>query len=213
MKYKGITMSHAHWDERYSAVEFVYGTEPNVWLKTQQMQLPLQGHALAVADGEGRNGVWLAQRGLEVLAVDGSAVGLAKARSLSVERGCAHLYHPLVADLLSWTPDVAHFDLVVQCFLHLPPEARRQVHAALVKALVPGGLLVLECFTPRQLAFGTGGPKDIDLLYEPEDLLRDFAALEILHVEEVEVDLREGPFHSGTSAVVRLTARSPRTDG
>jgi SAM-dependent methyltransferase len=203
-------MSQPSWDDRYNTTDFVYGTEPNVWLSQQQELLPHTGRALAVADGEGRNGVWLAKRGLDVLAVDGSAVGLAKARRLAEERQCAQRYSCVQADLLSWEPESSAFDLVVQCFLHLPKAPRMAVHTALVKALAPGGLLVLECFTPRQLAFGTGGPKDAAMLYEPEDLRRDFAGLDILHLAECQVELSEGPLHRGTSAVVRMVARAPK---
>jgi len=196
------------WDERYQGPAFVYGREPNVWLKEQQARFPTQGHALAVADGEGRNGVWLAQQGLHVLAVDGSPVGLAKASVLAAERGCAHRYQTQVVDLVLWEAPAGAFDVIAQIYLHLPEAARRVVHGRLVRALRPGGLLVLECFTPRQLAFGTGGPKDLALLYEPEALREDFVGLEILHLAECEVELHEGSLHEGRGAVVRVLARA-----
>lgn len=196
------------WDERYAGDHFVYGTEPNAWLKSLELQLPSTGRALALADGEGRNGVWLAARGLEVLAVDSSVLGLDKARRLAQARGCAQRYHPQVADLLHLPLPEAQFQVVVQCFLHLPEAARQAVHAASVRAMAPGGFLVLECFTSRQLAYHSGGPKDASLLYEPESLREDFADLQILHLEECVVDLNEGPLHQGPGAVVRLLAQA-----
>lgn len=196
------------WDERYTAEEYVYGTAPNRWLAQQEALLPRTGRALAVADGEGRNGVWLAGLGLEVTAVDASRVGQEKARALARERGCAARYHPVLADLESWDWPVDAFDAVALIYFHVGRDARRVLLRRLVASLAPGGLLVLECYTPRQLAFGTGGPSDPDQLYEPEELRRELAGLEILHLEERELELEEGLQHRGRSAVVRLLARA-----
>ncbi|MFA7332363.1 MAG: class I SAM-dependent methyltransferase [Candidatus Delongbacteria bacterium] len=200
-------MTQTVWDERFAGAEFVYGTAPNLWLQAQSGLLPSGGRALAVADGEGRNGVWLAEQGLEVTAVDASVVGLEKASRLARERGVAERYHPLLADLEDWTPPAGSFDLVALIYLHLGSALRPRLHARLAAGLAPGGLLVLECFTPRQLAHGTGGPSNPDQLYEPADLARDFAGLELLHLEERELELDEGLLHRGRSAVVRLLAR------
>lgn len=196
------------WDERFSGTEFVYGREPNLWLKSQQDRLPRAGRALAVADGEGRNGVWLASRGLEVTAVDASAVGLAKAARLARAVGCAERYHPVLSLLEEWEWPEACCEVVALIYIHMASSDRPWLHERAARALAPGGLLVLEAYTPRQLAFGTGGPPDADLLYEPEDLRREFAGLEILHLEERELELEEGLLHRGRSAVVRLLARA-----
>jgi SAM-dependent methyltransferase len=196
------------WDERYSTADYVYGTAPNGWLRAQEALLPRAGRALAVADGEGRNGVWLAGLGLEVTAVDASRVGQEKARALARERGCAARYHPVLADLEGWDWPVAAFDVVALIYLHVGPDARRLLLRRLAASLAPGGLLVLECYTPRQLAFGTGGPSAPDQLYEPEELRLEVAGLEILHLEERELELEEGLQHRGRSAVLRLLARA-----
>lgn len=197
------------WDERFAGADYKYGTAPNRWLEAQADRLPARGRALAVADGEGRNGVWLAERGLAVTAVDASRVGLVKAERLARERGVAGRYETTVADLADWDCPATRYDVVALIYLHLPPAARAALHGRLVCALAPGGLLVLECYTPRQLAFGTGGPSDPAQLYEPEDLRHDVAGLEILHLEERELELEEGLLHRGPSAVVRLLARAP----
>jgi len=197
------------WDERFSTPDFVYGTEPNGWLEAQRARLPASGRALAVADGEGRNGVWLAGLGLEVTAVDASRVGLGKAAGLARRKSVTERYHPVVACLEDWAWPQAAFDVAALIYIHLPSAQRPAIHALAARSLAPGALLVLEAYTPRQLAFGTGGPADVDLLYEPEDLRRDFAGLEILHLEELELDMEEGLLHRGRSAVVRLLARMP----
>lgn len=201
------------WDERFATEDYVYGTAPNRWLEAQDGLLPRTGRALAVADGEGRNGVWLAERGLRVTAVDGSRVGLEKARRLARERACAARYQTVLADLITWDCPAPAYELAVLCYLHLPPAPRRELHRRLAASLVPGGLLVMEAFTPRQLAFRTGGPSHPDLLYEPVELGRDFAGLEILHLEETELELEEGLLHRGRSAVLRLLARNASNPG
>ncbi len=195
------------WDERFDRPDFVYGTDPNAFLAEQAAALPDKGSVLAVADGEGRNGVWLAEQGFAVTSVDASPVGLRKALKLGVERG-VHLT-TVCADLTTWDWPQGRFDLVACIFLHLPPDARAVVHARMLQAAKPGGLVILEGFRPEQLAYGTGGPKDEAMLYSPELLRRDFAEADILSLDSVEPDLSEGPFHAGKAATVRLVARRP----
>jgi len=196
------------WDERFAGEEFVYGEAPNEWLAAQAERLPTGGRALALGDGEGQDGVWLAQRGLDVLAVDASRVGLDKAEGLARRRGVAHLYHTELAWVQEASWPARRWDVAVLCYLHLPSALRPLVHGQVATRLAPGGLLVLEAFTPRQQAYKTPGPSDPDLLFEPEDLRLDFAGLEILHLEERVVELDEGRLHKGPSAVVRLLARA-----
>jgi len=196
------------WDERFAGDEFVYGETPNEWLAAQAGILPATGCALALGDGEGRNGVWLAERGLEVLAVDASRVGLDKAEILARRRGVARLYHTECAWVQEASWPARRWDVAVLCYLHLPSALRHGIHAQVAASLAPGGLLVLEAFTPRQPAHKTGGPSDPDLLYEPAALREDFRGLEILHLEERVVELDEGRLHKGPSAVVRLLARA-----
>lgn len=195
------------WDRRYDVPDYVYGTEPNAFLVSKRHLLRPGMTALAVADGEGRNGVWLAEQGLDVLAVDGSPVAIEKARALAAARGVVLRFE--VADLLAWAWPTAGFDLVVAIFIHFMPEVRARMHAAMVQALKPGGLLIMENFTPRQLEYGTGGPPVREMLCTPEMLRADFRGTEILELEETVTALREGRYHCGPAAVVRLVLRRP----
>lgn len=195
------------WDERYAEPGYAYGTEPNAFLVSQRHLLEPGKRALAVADGEGRNGVWLAEQGLEVLSVDQSAVGLAKARALAAARGVS--LRTEQADLTHWDWPQAAFDLVVAIFIHFSPAQRTRMHRAMFAALRPGGLLILEAFTPEQLEYRSGGPPVREMLYTAEMLRADFAQAAILSLEETITELQEGPYHRGTAAVVRLIARRP----
>ena len=195
------------WDERFDRPDFVYGTEPNAFLAEQVAGLQVTGAALAVADGEGRNGVWLAEQGLSVTSVDASPVGLKKAMALGLKRGVR--LTTVCADLTLWDWPQGRFDVVACIFLHLPPDVRAVVHARMLQAAKPGGIVILEGFRPEQLAHGTGGPKDEAMLYSPSMLRHDFAEAEILSLESAEPTLSEGPFHAGQAATVRLVARRP----
>ena len=158
------------WEERFSAPEYVFGTEPNAFLKSQAGVLPKTGKALAIADGEGRNGVWLAEQGLDVLSVDFSPTAQAKAQELARRRGVT--LRTLQADIIAWDWPSAEFDVVVAIFFQFatPPE-RARIFAGIRKALKPGGLLLLEGYGPKQLEYKTGGPSELENLYT-EDLLR-----------------------------------------
>jgi SAM-dependent methyltransferase len=197
------------WDARYGEAGYAYGTEPNAFLAQQRARLQRGMHALAVADGEGRNGVWLAEQGLDVLSVDASEVGLRKARALAASRGVA--LRTACVDLASWTWPVAAFDMVVSIFAHFAPALRARLHGAMYQALKPGGLLILEAFTPAQLRYRSGGPRSTEMLYSAELLRGDLAEGETLLLEETEIELDEGPHHSGRAAVVRLLLRRTGT--
>lgn len=198
-------MAPTFWDERFAEDEFVYGTEPNVFLVEQAFRLKPGASILVPGDGEGRNGVWLASQGMDVFSVDGSAVGLAKARGLAAARGLA--IRTEVADLCAWTWPSGGFDAIVSLFLHLAPPDRARLHGKMIAALRPGGVVILEAFRPEQLAFSSGGPKDLSLLYRTEQLADDFQDADILLLEETLVDLDEGKLHKGPGATVRLVAR------
>jgi SAM-dependent methyltransferase len=200
-------MPSSQWDSRFSAEHYIYGREPNAHLVAEAGRLSSGARVLVPGDGEGRNGVWLAHQGMEVLSVDGSAVGLGKARALAQANGVSITTEH--ADLLTWVWPKARFDAVVSIFLHFPPAERRQVHADMAAALRPGGVLILEAFRPEQLNFCSGGPKDPTMLYRAEDLRSDFAALEIEMIEDAEVSLDEGTLHRGRGAVVRMVACTP----
>jgi cyclopropane fatty-acyl-phospholipid synthase-like methyltransferase len=195
----------AFWDRKYADDDYFYGTEPNAWLVSQAGRLRTGMRALSVADGEGRNGVWLAKQGLDVTAVDASGNAVAKARALAAAGGVAVTH--VQADLTSWAWPVAAFDVTVAIFAHFTPEHRPAIHRAMLGALVPGGLVLIEAYSPFQHLHRTGGPPDLDMLYSAWRLEQDFAGAEIIELAEVTTELREGRGHHGTSAVVRLVAR------
>lgn len=193
------------WDSRFAGRDYAYGTEPNAFLAQQRALLRAGTTALAVADGEGRNGVWLAQQGLRVLAVDSSSVGLAKAQQLAHTRGVSLTTE--LADLLTWQWPQAQYDYVVAIFIHFMPTHREHMHRAMLHALKPGGVLIMEAFHPDQLNYRSGGPPVREMLYTEEMLRADFAGAEILQLEETQTELAEGLYHRGPAAVVRLICR------
>jgi SAM-dependent methyltransferase len=151
--------------------------------------------------------VFLAQRGLVVTAMDASPLGLEKAQKLAAERGVT--LTTVAADLADFDLGTGRWGAIVSIWCHTPTALRRRVHRAVVQALRPGGRFVLEAYTPRQLAFGTGGPRDVDLLVEPEALREELAGLTILRLEEKEREVLEGAHHRGRSAVVQCVAAKP----
>jgi SAM-dependent methyltransferase len=193
------------WDERYAGKTFMYGTEPNDFLREKAELLPRGARVLCLAEGEGRNAVYLAERGFAVTGVDASAVGLSKARALAEERGVA--ITTVVDDLSHHDLGDARWDGIVSIWCHVPPPLRASLHARITRALAPGGVLVLEHYHPRQTTYGTGGPPDPSLLVTLEELRRDFSSLEELHGVETEREVREGHGHLGMSAVTQFVAR------
>lgn len=192
------------WDERYAAEGFAYGTEPNDFLRHNIQLLPAGGRILCLAEGEGRNGVFLARHGFEVVAVDSSATGLEKARNLAREHGVQLTTQ--VADLANFDIAEASFDGVVSIFCHLPPAVRSPLHQKVVRGLKPGGRLILEGYTPDQLELGTGGPPARELMLTLDMLKKEFSALQQLHGIELEREVVEGRLHTGTGAVVQFIA-------
>lgn len=194
------------WDERYAGEEYHFGTEPNAFLVSQQHRLKAGANCLAVADGEGRNGVWLAQQGLDVLSVDASPVALAKAQRLAGERGVNVRFE--LADLLQAELGEARYDVVAAIFIQfVPPAQRGAMFAGIKRSLKSGGLLLLQGYTPRQLEYRTGGPSQAENLYT-EALLREmFADMDILHLAEHDSHISEGAGHHGMSALIDLAAR------
>lgn len=192
------------WDNRYSTADFVFGTEPNDFLRSISDRIPT-GPVLCLAEGEGRNAVFLATRGHAVTATDLSATGLAKARTLAAQRGV-----PLateVGDLASYTIAPGAWSGIVAIFMHLPTALRRAVLARAAAGLRPGGVFAMEAYTPAQLAFGTGGPKDPALLPTLELLRSELAGLDFEIGRELERDVHEGSGHTGRSAVLQVLAR------
>jgi SAM-dependent methyltransferase len=195
----------ARWEGRYAAPGYHFGTEPNAFLKSQVHLLRRGQTALAIADGEGRNGVWLAEQGLNVLSVDFSPTALAKARALAAARGVA--LRTECADINSWTWPPAAFDVIIGIFVQFPsPPGQARMFDGIRGALRPGGLLLLEGYGPKQLQYGTGGPREIGRLYTSERLAAAFAGFASLDIREYDASLNEGA-HVGMSALVDLIGR------
>lgn len=197
---------YERWNGRFSAEQYVFGTEPNEFLAMQKSWLKPGMTALSIADGEGRNSVWLARQGLKVTAFDFTPAGVAKARRLAEQAGVTVDYRQ--ADILQWDWKAAKYDVVAAIFWQFAtPGERRTICAGLIETLAPGGRLILAGYTPRQIAFGTGGPKQPEHMYT-EALLRDaFASLEIETLVERDAEVNEGPGHSGMSALIEMVAR------
>jgi len=196
------------WNRRFSAPGYVFGTQPNRFLASKQALLKKGQSVLCVADGEGRNSVWLAERGLDVTAFDFSPVAVEKARQLAAERGVHVRYE--VAGVYDWAWPQAAFDVVAAIFVQFADPAMREfMFARMARALKPGGLLLLEGYTPKQLEYRTGGPSQVENLYTVPMLRAAFRDLEILELREYEDQLEEGERHTGRSALVDLAARAP----
>ncbi len=202
----GFSDPRATWDARFSGEAFLFGTAPNVFLAQQAPRLRAGQRALCVADGEGRNSVWLAQQGLVVTAFDISPVGVDKARRLARERGVTVDFQVAGVEDFAWP--TAAFDVVAAIFIQFAPPAQRGwIFDRCVEALVPGGLLLLQGYTPAQVALATGGPGRADHMYTAELLRAAFAAHEIVELREHETVLAEGTQHAGRSAVIDCVVR------
>jgi len=196
----------ARWETRYAAPEYVFGTAPNEFLRAQAHLLPAHGKALAVADGEGRNGVWLAEQGLEVLSVDFSPKALAKAQALAKSRGVSLQLQRV--DLITWRWPTEAFDVVAAIFIQFAtPDQRKRIFAGIRRALKPGGLLLLQGYRPEQLAYKTGGPSQIENLYTRATLTEAFAGFAELEVSEHDSMTQEGAGHAGMAALIDLVGR------
>jgi SAM-dependent methyltransferase len=195
------------WDERYSQPGFAYGTEPNEFLAGAAERIPA-GPVLSLGEGEGRNAAFLAGLGHRVVAVDQSAVGLAKAKSLAANRGLS--IETVCTNLAAYSIEPGTWAGIVSVFCHLPRRIRRPLYAAVVRGLRPGGVLLLEAYTPEQIDRGTGGPKDPDMLPTLAELTEELAGLEFVHACELEREVREGEYHTGVASVVQIIGlRSP----
>jgi len=191
------------WDKRFSEPGYAYGTEPNGFLVSVADQIP-RGKVLCLAEGEGRNAVYLAGLGYQVTAVDTSTVGLAKAEALALDRGVT--IDTVLADLAEYPIEPGAWQGIVSIYCHLPPVIRAALHERCLRGLAPGGVFVLEGFTPRQLELGTGGPKSRELLMELEVIRQELPGLRLEIAREIERELFEGEFHKGTAAVVQILA-------
>ena len=194
------------WQTRFSAPEYVFGTEPNAFLKTHAHLLRKGEKALSVADGEGRNGVFLAEQGLDVLSIDFSPAAQEKARSLARQRRVTLRVER--ADVINWDWPQQAFDVVVAIFIQFaPPAERAKIFAGVKRALKPGGLLLMEGYGPKQLEYKTGGPSELDQLYTRELLEEAFGDFSSLDIREYETVIHEGNRHAGMSALIDLVGR------
>jgi SAM-dependent methyltransferase len=199
---------YERWEKRYATTEYAFGKSPNYFLESCKRLLPPTGRALAVADGEGRNGVWLAEQGLDVVSIDFSPSAQRKAKALAAERKVKVTFE--LVDVHSWNYPDAAFDVVAEIFTQFSsPAERARKWAGMRKALKPGGLLIVQGYTPKQLEYGTGGPKEIENLYTRAMLEQAFGGFRQLSIAEEEREIQEGTSHGGISAVINLTARKP----
>ncbi|MCW5722793.1 MAG: class I SAM-dependent methyltransferase [Devosia sp.] len=197
------------WDERFSQPDYVFGEAPNAFLARQSDRLKGYRTALSIADGEGRNGVWLAEQGLAVTSMDASPVGLDKARKLAEKRGV--VLDMQLADIADYAWPDASFDVVVGIFFQFAsPPLRKAIFSGMIKALAPGGLLLLEGYGPKQIEYKTGGPRILENLYTEELLREHFGSLDIVELRAYDAEIDEGSGHSGLSALVDLVARKPK---
>jgi cyclopropane fatty-acyl-phospholipid synthase-like methyltransferase len=202
----GFDDAREFWDKRYAAREYIFGVEPNVFLVSQRAHFWPHMRVLDIACGEGRNAVWLAKLGCEMVGVDISPLALDKARRLAAQ----HAVSPTLVegDIRQWHWQAGQFDAVLAIFIQFAaPEGRSALFEGMCKTLKPGGLLFLQGFTPKQLQYTSGGPKELSHLYTKALLRESLTGMEILHLNEHEGELREGTKHVGKAALVDLVAR------
>lgn len=196
------------WNERFAVKEFVFGKAPSQFLVAQERFLTPGQSALAVADGEGRNSVFMAEKGLTVTAMEAAPNAIAKGRALAKERGVQVDF--VQGDIFDWDWDAVQYDVVAAIFIQFMGAGERAgVFEGMKRAVRPGGLMLLHGYTPEQIAFGTGGPKAEENMYTEDLLARTFDGWEVLRLEAYEATLDEGPGHAGRSALIDLVARKP----
>ena len=199
---------YERWESRFAVPEYAFGKEPNYFLASCKALLPKHGRALAIADGEGRNGVWLAEQGLDVLSIDFSPSAQQKAGALATERHVDIIFQQ--TDVHTWHYPREVFDVVVEIFTQFSsPAERTKKWDGMQRTLKPGGLLIIQGYTPKQLHYGTGGPKQVENLYTRPILEDAFRTFQDVTIVEEERELHEGASHCGMSAVISLTARKP----
>ena len=194
------------WDERYGVDEYVYGKGPNLFLRENFKKIP-KGNVLCVADGEGRNGVWLAKNGYNVKSIDFSPKAIEKTNRLAQENNVS--IKTICDDLLNYDFGENKYDGVISIFAHFKEDDTKNLHNKYFSALKPNGVFFMEVFAKEQLPLKTGGPKDISLLYDTEDIQNSFPAGKIELLKKDIVYLHEGDMHDGKAVVVRSIIRKP----
>lgn len=190
------------WDEKFNSDEYIYGKEPNNFLKSFLDQVN-PGKILLPGDGEGRNAVYAAKKGWDVTALDYSTTGKEKALKLAEQNQVSISFHTSDAETFDSTEK---FDLIAIIFLHFTPDVRTTVHHKFTHLLKPGGTVLMECFSKDQMENNSGGPKSVDLLYNETEIERDFKELDIKQLKKTEVELNEGSHHKGKASVIRMIA-------
>jgi len=194
------------WNSRYDTDDYIFGTEPNHYLLKYKAYFKAGMSALAVADGEGRNSVWLAKQGLITTAFDISSVGVEKARKLARAENVAVNFS--VADCQSWDWGAQKFDIIAAIFIQFAdPVMRKKLFSQMIGALNPGGIIILQGYTPKQLEYKTGGPGLIDHLYTEDLLRKEFSDLEFINLSVYDAELKEGSQHAGMSALIGMVAK------
>lgn len=193
------------WNSRYSGDEFYYGTHPNDFLVEQVAQIPANGKVLCLAEGEGRNAVYLAKQGFNVTAVDISETGLEKTKTLANLNGVS--VNVVCADLAEYQLGSHQWDAIVSIWCHLPSQIRRSVYGQVAKSLVQNGVMILEAYRPEQLQFKTGGPSNPDFMPTLKNLQAELVDLNITFAQEIDRHVSEGKGHQGLSAVVQVVAK------
>ena len=199
-------MNPEFWNHRFQHEHYMFSRQPNAFLVDFEGRTTVKGRTLAVGDGEGRNGVWLAEQGWDVTSLDYSADGVAKTEKLAKERGVT--VETVCADASTWDYPTEAFDLIVLLYFHLPRDAAQRAHAGCVNALKPGGHLLLEGFRKEQVGLLSGGPGVAEWMYSAEEINEDFGALKPLINRPVGRILREGRLH-GSAAVYQYIGQKP----
>jgi len=197
---------NAVWEQRFGADGYLYGTEPNEFLREHVCSVP-RGRVLCVAEGEGRNAVFLASQGFEVSSIDLTEAGVAKTRRLATQRGVN--IEAVTGNLATADLGIQSWNGIVSIFAHRAPAIRRDLHRRVVDALAPGGVFLLEAYTPNQIGRGTGGPPAAELAMSLADLHRELAGLDFAHAVEIERQIFEGRGHTGLGSVVQVIAQRP----
>lgn len=196
------------WNERYAGQDYLFGTRPAEFVVRHAGLLRPGMSVLSVADGEGRNSVWLAEQGLRVTAMDGAPNAVDKARRLAAERGVQVDFN--VADITTWDWEARAYDAVLGVFIQFaPPPLRDAIFAGIRRAVKPGGLVMLHGYAPRQVGYGTGGPACADNMYTDAILRQAFDGFEVLTLTDYDAEISEGTGHSGLSALVDCILRRP----
>lgn len=192
----------AFFDEKYNSEEFFYGTSANDFLKEKSLALYTNSLILSLGEGEGRNAIYLAKQGHRIIAVDESNIGLKKAQNFALQNNVQ--IETISCDISKFKFVENTYDAIISIWFHLPSQLRKSIHEKCVKALKPGGFFILEAYTPEQLEYATGGPKNVDMLMRLIDLKSELQGLRIINETETIRMVKEGVGHDGMSAVVQI---------